>query len=762
VIGAQAVRWGMIALTCWCLLQAAGPWRTYEVYQPDIRRVFVNETHAQPLKYNHDSSIAWFDDCWFCLWNANLPPAEGKPGQLNYQSTSRDGVNWSPPVACFTDPAQTATPIPCPGGTQWQPNLLVVNGELWAVWSQNSRDQFNGTYLSRLSSPDGQWRSSRMLFDGEPAPLIEGRRWRIFATQNPYQLRSGRVLAPVTISDETAVAKDAPEGVTGWWAREKRNSVLWTDDLGQTWHCSPGAIQPGRSWAQWEPTVWQVPDGRVLMAARNNDFRGRAEEGHRPAEMLLQAESRDGGETWTPHRYIPLQTVASRMHVLPLEGDRYVMVHNDWPAGRFVADRQNLALFICRGAGFDFVAGPGLTQMEPVCAYPQMAVHDGRMLISYSQGASYRSIKVVSIEPLPAPDRYYLFPRDNAPGSPRPAVVDGGLVFRGDQQMTSREPLVVPDAGYTIVAEVRGEGGGTILDSRPGNPPGGVLFGLMGRKPFVYLHNADNNIPSPLELPDDNWHTIAATVDSAAKQVIFRVDDQTAVVKLTEPPGQTLAGTTARIGAKRFERSGVQPLHADLSKLAVYAAVLPAEQQLNPRLLAVLRLDASDETALARDFELPPDAGHGVEFLPDTPPRLRLRGLGSAGIDLDDNERANGDQVEFELKFRPRSPVRQTILTIGDANHPARLVAEAGVLKLEAEGVAKELGAAPADVWTAVTVSTGGEQTMARCGGATATVTHQPEGTWAYLGEGYRDGEWQGEVGSVEVELGSFRTRVVR
>lgn len=752
----------MLALTCWCLLQAAGPWRTYEVYQPTVRRVFVNDTHAQPLKYNHDSAVMWFGDRWFCLWNANQPPAEGKPGQLNYQSTSRDGVTWSPPVACFTDPACTDTPIPCPGGTQWQPNLIVVGGELWAVWSQNSRDQFNGTYLSRLAAPEGRWTSTRMLFDGEPTPLLDGRRWRIFATQNPCRLRSGRVLAPVTISDDSSTAKDAPAGVDGWWAREKRNSVLWTDDLGVTWHCSPGAIQPGRSWAQWEPTVWQVPDGRVLMAARNNDFRGRQDAGPRPAEMLLQSESTDGGETWTPHRYVPLQTVASRMHVLPLDGDRYVMVHNDWPAGSFVSDRQNLALFFTRGAGFDFVAGPGLTGLEPVVAYPQMAVHDGRMLISYSQGRAYRSIKVVSLEPLPAPDRYYLFPRSNTPGSPRPGIESGGLVFRGDQQLTSRQKLVVPDTGYTVVAEVRGQDGGTILDSRPGHVPGGVLFGLLGRQPFVYLHTAENNIAAPLELPDDDWHTIAATVDRDARQVIFRIDDQTAVVKLTERPSRTFAGETARIGAKRFERSGVQPLNADLRRVAVYDTPLSADQQLAPPKPPVLQLDAADRAALARDFEFPPDTGHGVEYLTDRPARLRLRGLGSAGIDLDDNERARGEQVEFELRCRPLSPVRQTVLTIGDANQPVRLVAIDGQLRLEAEGESKLLGPAPVDTWTAISLTTGGDQTTARSGATTVVVTHRPEGTWAYLGEGYRDGAWAGDVGAVEVELSSVRTRVLK
>ena len=71
----------LLALSCAALL-ATGPWRSYEIYQPAIERHFVVNSHGQSLKYNHDSSIAWFGDRWFCLWNANEPPAEGKDATI--------------------------------------------------------------------------------------------------------------------------------------------------------------------------------------------------------------------------------------------------------------------------------------------------------------------------------------------------------------------------------------------------------------------------------------------------------------------------------------------------------------------------------------------------------------------------------------------------------------------------------------------------------------------------------------------------------
>ncbi len=144
-----------------------GPWRTYEVYQPAIERHFVVDVDNQPLQYNHDSSVAWFKDRWICLWNAHIEPNEGVPGQLNYMATSRDGKTWTAPVACFADPQYSENPIPCPSGTQWQPNLIEVEGQLWAVWYQNSNDRYGGCYVSRLSAPDGKWANELLMWDGQ-------------------------------------------------------------------------------------------------------------------------------------------------------------------------------------------------------------------------------------------------------------------------------------------------------------------------------------------------------------------------------------------------------------------------------------------------------------------------------------------------------------------------------------------------------------------------------------------------------------------
>jgi hypothetical protein len=236
----------------------AQEWRQYKVYRPQTERYFVCDVNTSKYQYNHDSSIAWFVDRWFCVWNANTYIEEGREGQVNVASTSFDGKTWTEPVPVFSDPDHSVLPVPHQQSSQWQPNLIVVDNELWAIWSQVGGDAA-GCYFSKLSHPTGKWVNKRVEFDGKIFPIIEGEEWRVFPTQNPCQLKSGRVLAPVTINGPPAA--DSPPGMN---AGQKRNTVIYTDDGGETWHISPGTFQPTKTWAQWEPTVWE-PEPAIMI-----------------------------------------------------------------------------------------------------------------------------------------------------------------------------------------------------------------------------------------------------------------------------------------------------------------------------------------------------------------------------------------------------------------------------------------------------------------------------------------------------------------
>jgi BNR repeat protein len=768
----------LLTLACATLL-ATGPWRTYEVYEPEIERHFVVNTHAQDLKYNHDSTIAWFGDRWFCLWNANEPPAEGDPGQLNYVSTSPDGRQWTTPKPAFTSAECSVNPIPCPKGTQWQPNLIVVDDELWAVWSQNSKDEYHGCYISKLTDPDGKWKNERLLWDGNDRPLVDGKRWRLFPTQNPIRLKSGRVLAPITMMGSRAA--DAPPGLSNpWWAIEKRDSVLYTDD-GHTWHVSSRAVQPKRTWAQWEPTVWQLHDGTVMMFARNNDHRARQEEGPRPAEMLLWSKSTDDGKTWTPHEYVPLETVASRMHVMPSGGDRFMMVHNDWPAGQFVSDRINLALFFTRGAGIDFVAGPGITGDELIVAYPQMWIHDGRLAVSYSQGRQYRSIKVAFVEPLPDPQHHYLFPRSNTPAGPAPKQKEGTLAFNGSQHLATRQTVELSNDAFSLDAWLRNQGNGTLFDNRSTSPAGGILWGISGGRPYVYLGTAEHNIRSSLALESSRWTYTGVSIDNRRGTATFVVDDKSETVPFTAPSPRPFQGTTAYIGQKRFESSKVAGFSGQIRRLRLYAdqkldssqhtwlfnqcaeelGFRKAAPATAPKEHPSIDLNPAVKATLHAALDIPAQIESTTEIVTaDQRKLLRISGNASAGVDLDHNDRTRGDRVQFEFRFQIEKGDRQVLVTTGDANHPARVVVDCGKVLLCANEEQLPLGTVSADGWSIIRLETGGKATIARLDdNESATIPHDPVGTWLYLGDGFPDRGTPPD-NSLLIDMGSVRSRV--
>jgi len=746
----------------------AGPWRSYEVYEPEISQHFVVNASTHKLTYNHDSTIAWFGDRWFCLWNANTIASEGKPGQLNYVSTSTDGITWSEPRAAFADPELSENVVPCPDGTQWQPNLIVVDGKLWAIWSQNSRDDYNGCYFSVLTDPDRKWSNTRLLFDYHHEPLIDGKRFRLFPTQNPCQLSPGRVLAPVTMIGPEA--DDAPEGINGWLRTEKRDSVIYTDDGGESWHVSPGAVQENATWAQWEPTLWELADGKVMMFARNNDFRDAATGGPRPTEALLWSESGDGGETWTPHQHVPIETVVSRMHVTPAGGDRFMMVMNDWPAGKFVHDRYNHALFFTRGAGIDFVAGLGITGLEPFVHYPQMWTKDDSLLVSYSQGNLPRSIKVARVSPLPKPDTYYLIPRSNLPPPPAPTREGDALVFNGKQYIEAREVTDFGDEAFSLGAWIRADGAGVLIDNRSTNPQAGFLWGLAFKdgklRPYFFIGSPERNLVSNLKVPRAQWSYVGISVDHAGGAITFYAGEDAQTMAYAMPANKPTA-LTPYIGHKRFEASQVPSFTGLVRRLAVRADV--AVEADAHRRFADSRGAQASWTAPDMDLD-PASEAFNTDFVMPTAPVpsithttidrrdvLRIAGEASAGVELEENTR--DDMVEFSFSFLVESGNEHVLCTIGDANQPSRLVAKQGMVYLEAGDASEAVGSVRAG-WTDVGLQTSGDMTRAtvRLGGS-AAVIHHPAATWIYLGQGYRTDRIPPE-NVCFIDIASVRSRV--
>ncbi len=741
------------------LLADDAAWRGYAVYQPRIERALVCDAASQPLRYNHDSSVAWFGDRWFCVWNANTIPEEGAPGQLNYVSTSSDGLTWSAPRPAFSDSNLSANPVPCPKGTQWQPNLLVVGTQLWCLWSQNSKDANNGCYLSVLESPDGLWKNRLLTWDGQANPVIDGKAFRLFPTQNPVRLSTGRVLAPVTMMGPLSAS--APAGKSGWQWLEKRNSVLFSDDNGATWQVSPGTTLPGLDWRQWEPTVTEQPDGSVLMFARNNLIPALEKATVTAAQTLTWSVSHDHGATWSPHAFVPLETVVSRMHLLRQpDSDRFLMIHNDWPTGLFGADRRNLALFVNRGGGIDFTAGIGLSDREPQVAYPQMDLHADSLMICYSQGTcGLRNIRVVRVSPLPAPDQLYLYPRANLPPAPQCVLTNGTLTLSGGLSLKCRAAPAVLTDRFCAEAQVNPDDDGVLFDNR--GPTSGFVWGLSGTC-FVHLGTPAENIRSTLPVLRGRWNRVGIAIDYPKGEVIFSVNGQTE--RVTFKPGRrSLSGTSATLFGPNPASSRLTAFEGSIRSLTIDGT---------NRLFDAANADAlakyggTSGTAAIRASET--SASNGTlssVACAETDGRhvLRFTGSASTGVELEANKRAAGDTVELAFAFRIEPSGDGTLCTIGDANQPARVLVRGPVIMLCANGVAVPCGNVTPGAWQRLALFSKGDLTRATLDpNPAAEVRHAPQATWLYLGEGYPSVSSPAHKIVFDIEVSSVRSRAFR
>jgi alpha-L-fucosidase len=749
-------------------------WRQYDVYQPSVDHTTVVDGDVDPLKYSHGSTVGRLGDHWVCLWNANTVPIEGQPGQLIAMSTSRDGQTWTQPEPAFADAVRSVNPAPCPTGVQWQPNVIAVDNELWAFWSQLARDDHYGCYLSRLSEPTGKWVNRRLLWDGRPDPVVDGKPWRVLPLANPVRLRSGRLLVPVTLLGKRA--DDAPVELSQWMARAKRSSVLYSDDQGATWQVSSGAVQPARTWAQWEPTVWEKADGTVMMFARNQ-----AAEPDQDTVSLLWSKSRDGGVTWTPHLPVPLQTTASRMHVLALPGDRFAMVHSDWPAGLTRNRRCNLAVFFNRGGGIDFAPGPGISGFEPLVMYPNAWLDEDGLRVSYSAGFPPRVIRVARIHPLPDPNRFYLLPRLNVHPPDSPVRVRNYLRFAGHESLRALQAPDLGAEGFSLGAWVRSTGT-TLLDTRQSEPKAGFVWALKEVRPVLSILGVRGELSPKLRLRWHEWNYVGLTVDARTGEAVFTVNAESESVRF-EPGGLPLCGRVAKVGDVTLEGSSLKGFRGHLRMLAAYAGpvldasghaalmrrfaeglgvtVAPGAPASDlPSVPPVLWLDAADPASYTA-FAWAPDVERGVSVAQDGDGRiLRFAGEASAGIELDANDREAGDRVELRFRFRCPIGDRHTVCTAGDANQPARVCVKNGRVRLQTADAEHDAGPLKTDVWNEAAVETAAETTTLRLNdGDPVSVSHRPQATWMMLGEGYPpNGIPDGN--RLEIDVESVRTRV--
>ncbi len=755
-----------------------GAWRSYEVYEPAIERYFICDPSTQALGYNHCSSIVFFKNRWVALWNANLRPDEAKPGQLIHMSTSPDGKTWAAPEIAFASELRSQNPIPC-DHVQWQPGLIVVDGALWCFWSQHSMkkgkpDEGYGCYFSVLHDPDGKWSNRRLLWGGSPDATFDQTPFRIFVQGNPTRLTTGRVLVPICLMTRTQV----------------RNSVLYSDDLGETWNVSPGTMLPDREKAQWEPTVVEQPGGEVRMIARNT-LEPDPTAVQILTEAIVTATSQDGGKTWSPLETVPIESVSQRPHAsrmdfdhrqLPGENSRFLALHADdrqvlGPGN--ARDRQPLSLYFNRGGGFEFEAGNTFTGDEVVTHYPQMWREGNRLLISYTRGVGLSGIKVAHIDPLPDPDRYYIFPRSRAtPDSQCPKATGHSMRFFQNQSVVSKAVPQLSEGGFSAVAWVRSDIHGNLLDTFDASKSHGFNWAIINGRASFQAPGQRRVQPTHEYERYAKWTLLGITVDIKNHEVRFFAEGKQVGQKQIPSLGASVAsgkcatlcgpanGTPGLLGEIRYLALVASPMNSDehrsfYNSFARELNLPEIEGPTAPMAKPVLEFDPAQPERVAQHFDFPPDIKAGLveSAVSENRRVLRFYGEIAAGLDLDHQSRSRGDRVSLRFRFKHMTGARYVVGTIGDSRVPVRLIHENGTLYLCGETTRETCGPLISG-WNTVSIETGGETTSASLNGASSKQSkHEPKGTWIYLGQGYREGNYPVDS-AFEIDVASVSTIV--
>ncbi len=95
-----------------------------------------------------------------------------------------------------------------------------------------------------------------------------------------------------------------------------------TDDWGQTWHTSSPLVGAGNI----QPSLVRRQDGSLYTLMRDNGP---------PPKRLLQSESRDHGETWSPVTDSELPNPGSGAEIIALRNGHWVLISNDTERGRY-------------------------------------------------------------------------------------------------------------------------------------------------------------------------------------------------------------------------------------------------------------------------------------------------------------------------------------------------------------------------------------------------------------------------------------------
>ena len=271
---------------------------------------------------------------------------EGAADVKIWQS-SFDGKKWSPPAVVGEEPG-----FPC-----WNPVLFRSRANTLFLFYKAGPSPMTWTGFVRRSADDGKtWGRVEALPAGLLGPI----------KNKPIEPKPGVILAGTSVESHRA-----------WCAWLERS----TND-GKTWRRYGPIAVPDRPHGLIQPTLLQTSDGRILALCRSSGI-----------GAICQAESKDGGETWSAAGPIELPNPDSGIDAVRTAKGEFFLVYNHTKIGR-----SPLNLARSRDDGKTWRQVATLESQPGEFSYPAIIqAGDGLLHITYTWNR--RHIKYVTYDP---------------------------------------------------------------------------------------------------------------------------------------------------------------------------------------------------------------------------------------------------------------------------------------------------------------------------------------------------------------------------
>ncbi len=259
-----------------------------------------------------------------------------------------DGMRWSDPEVAAEESGQ-----PC-----WNPVLFQGKKDTLFLFYKAGPSPMTWSGFVRRSNDAGKtWSKAEILPAGLLGPI----------KNKPITLKDGAILAPTSVESHRA------------WACWMERS---TDD-GRSWRRFGPITMPDHPHGIIQPSLFETKDGRVVMLCRA-----------RGVGFICQAESKDGGETWSAAQKTELPNPNSGIDLVRTGEGRVFLVYNDTPRGR---SPLNLALSADDGKTWKMVQT--LEDGGGEYSYPAIIqTRDGRLHVTYTW--KRERIKHVVLDPM--------------------------------------------------------------------------------------------------------------------------------------------------------------------------------------------------------------------------------------------------------------------------------------------------------------------------------------------------------------------------